>query len=196
METTLENLTEYILTQARSEAESMVAHAKEESEKAVESAKEQAGERLAREKEHLKTLSGQRIEDAVRQKTSALRRTRTQYAGSLVEKLFDAAEEALSGMSGADFLLFYKNALTSLPLKGTYTVKLGSKSAERMTAEELGALNFTAADYTVTVCDETIPSEGGFVLDQPPMELSFLFSDLLKELKSQESPGLIKRFLN
>jgi len=195
METSLENLTQYILSQARSEADSIVSRAREEADKAVAEAKARADERLAREKEQLKALSAQRVEDAVRQKTSALRRARTQYAGELVEQLFSEAAEALGAMSGGDFLVFYKNALSSLPLKGAYTVKLGEKSARRLTDKELKALNIAAGDYTVSVSGETVPGEGGFILDQPPVELSFLFSDLLKELKSQESAGLIKRLL-
>jgi V/A-type H+-transporting ATPase subunit E len=196
METSLENLTQYIVSEAQSEADSIVANAREEADKAVAEAKARAGERLVREKESQKAMSDQRVHDAVRQKTAALRRARTQYAGELVEKLFDEAEEALCAMSGGDFLLFYKNALSSLPLSGAYTAKLGSKSAGSLSAEELAALNVTAAGYSVTVSGETIPGEGGFILDRPPTEMSFLFSDLLKELKSQESPGLIKRLLD
>ena len=195
METSLEALTQYILTQAQSEADALLARAKDESEKTLADTRQRLDERLIREKEHFKRLSDQRIEDAQRQKASALRRIRTQYARELVERLFDQAEEALCGLDGERFLQFYKNALASLPLQGAYTVRLGGRSAANLSEAERKALAIKTETYSVTVCEDTVPNEGGFLLEQPPVEMSFLFSDLLKELKSADAPGLIKGFL-
>lgn len=196
METSLEALIQYILTQAQSEADALLARAKEEAEAVLADTRRRLDERLGREKEHLKRLSDQRVEDAQRQKTAALRRTRTQYARELVERLFDEAEEALCGLDGEAFLQFYKNALSSLPLRGAYTVRLGARSAANLSEKARRALELKTDTCSVTVHKDTVPNEGGFLLEQPPVELSFLFSDLLQELKNADAPGLIKSFLS
>ncbi|MEA4919446.1 MAG: hypothetical protein VB078_00785 [Clostridiaceae bacterium] len=196
MEKTLENLTQYIKDEATLEAQKLLQDALSEAEKARSDAQGKIDAMLARQKEQISSQSEQRIKDAVRQKTVNLLKERTQYAAELIDTLFDEAEDELCNMSAKDFLRFFNSAIASSDINGACRIILGERTACVLSTEQRVMLELSTDRYKLTVENSTVPNQGGFVLEQPPVEYSFLFSDLLNEIKRHESPSLLKRLID
>lgn len=196
MEKTLENLTQYIKDEATLEAQKLLQDALSEAEKARSDAQGKIDAMLARQKEQISSQSEQRIKDAVRQKSVNLHKERTQYAAALIDRLFDEAEDELCRMSSEEFLRFYKNTLEMSDVMGDCRIILGERTAQILTEDQRRNLELRTDRYKLTIDNNTVPNQGGFVLEQPPVEYSFLFSDLLNEIKRHESPSLLKRLID
>lgn len=196
MENSLENLTSFILEKANAEAEGLMEAARRDADTACAEKLEKLGDMLARQRDQLSTQSEQRIQIAVRQTAANINKERTRYVSKLIDTLFEDAEAALCAMSADEFLRFFHNALESLPLAGEFKVLLGQRSAEKLNEQQRMGLECTTEQYRLVLAEDTIANQGGFMLEQTPIEYSFLFVDLLSEIKHQESPRLLKRLID
>jgi vacuolar-type H+-ATPase subunit E/Vma4 len=195
MGNSLENLTQYIIEKATSEAESIMGDARVEADALREKERRRLDALHVRQKEQLVMRSEQRIQNAVRQKTASLQRERIQYASQLIDRLFQEAENALCAISAGEFLQFYQHSLEKMCLTGDYIVFLGQRSAQSLSEEECRLLERKTDRYTLSLQKKTIPDRGGFLLGQSSVEYSFLFRDLLNEIRTKESPRLLKYLL-
>lgn len=196
MEKSLKNLTEHILSEAKAQANSLLQDASESVKAEREKAQSRFDALLAEQTQQLTQQSQQRIADAVRLKTDKLNKERTQFAGSLIDQLFEQAQSQLAQMPADEFIAFYRSALAKLALKGEYTVVLGALTAKALSPQQLLQLAVKEEGYSVTVDEKTIPNQGGFVLEQSPIEYSFLFADMLDEIRREQGPSLLKRLID
>lgn len=196
MENSLENLTKYILDSAKAEAQTLVETAVNNADSERVEVNRQYESMFKEQKELLEKNSGQRIKNAIIQHEAKLKKERTRYATELINMLFDEAEEKLYGMNFDSFFDFYRISIGSLTLSGDYEVILGDKTAIKIPDDMKQSLTVKEASFSIFISEKTIPEQGGFLLSKPPVEYSFLFSDLLSEIKEKEVPVLLKKLLD
>mgnify|MGYP001006315509 CR=1 FL=1 len=195
MENTLENLTQYIMDKAQSEVQIMLDVARKESENALAAATLKYDQMMRSQEEQIVRQSEQELREAVQFKTVNLKKERTKYAEQLIDGLFEAAHDELCKMPAADFLHFVSRTIECMHFSGNVTIVLGEKSAAALDQQQRAILAQEGDGYRLTLSPNKIPNQGGFVLEKPPVEYSFLFSDLLAEIKKHEMPNLLKRLL-
>ncbi len=195
MENSLENLTQYIMDKAQSEAQAMLDAAHQESDATLAAAVLKYEQMLQAQKEQIVLQSEQAIREAVQLKTVSLKKERTKYVEELINGLFEEAHDELCRMPTADFMQFFSRTIKSMNPIGNITIVLGQKSAVLLDQQNRTILEQEGNQYHLTLSPNEIPNQGGFVLEKPPVEYSFLFSDLLAEIKKQEMPNLLKRLL-
>lgn len=196
MENSLDKLAQYILNKAVSDAKVLYETAVQDTERVRSENDIKFEEMLASQKESLSLKSRQNIEDVVRQKKDRLHKEKTQQADALIDRLFEETENKLCDMLSEDFLKFYHNEIGKLDLNGKFAVILGERTAKNLSEQHQGMLEAETKRYCISLEKNTIPNQGGFVLQQLPIEYSFLFSDMLDEIKRHEGPELLKRFIN
>lgn len=192
----IQALTDSILAQAQAEADTFLRNEMEKCAQELSDSEKQLETQFAEQKEQLAAHSEERVQLALLRKRSALQKERTRYKQDLLDKLFAEAEDSLCRISGADFLAFYRQMLTSVELKGSFVAHIGAKSAQQFTAEDWAALNINGDSYDVRPAKETIPGKGGFVLEQSSLEFSFLFGELLADIKYRTGAELLKQLLD
>lgn len=195
MESSLENLTGYILENAKAEAAKITEAAREEADLMIKEAKEKADAAFKKQKEQLQNASEQKIKEAAKQKENKLQKDKTAYACVLIDKLFDGLCERLDCMTQDEFIDFYVTAVKKAGLSGEYTAVLGKKTADKTDDAHKKLLNITEKEYSVILSERTVENEGGFILEKTPVEYSFLYSEIAEELKKQEKPTLLKHFI-
>ncbi len=192
----INNLTEWILTQSESEAGEILAQAEEKRRAVLEDADARLEGQFAERSAMLRRLSEEQLRLSEDRERSLIQKERIRFKQSLTEACFSQAEEALCGLSGDEFLAFFQRAADSLPLEGEYTVRLGERTLRSLSDEDKARLAVRTGGYALTVSEETVPSEGGFVLERFPVEYSFLYSDLLADVKAREGARLMKLLLD
>ncbi len=195
MENSLENLTQYIMDKAQSEAQTMLDAAHQESDATFVAAVLKYEQMLQAQKEQIARQSEQTIREAAQLKTVSLKKERTKYVEELINGLFEEAHDELCRMSISDFMQFFSRTIKNMNPIGDITIVLGQKSAVLLDQQQRAILEQEGDGYRLILSPNKIPNQGGFVLEKPPVEYSFLFSDLLTEIKKQEMPNLLKRML-
>lgn len=192
----IQALTDSITKQAQAETEQYlsvergkIAQDKASSEKALE-------ERFNEKRLQAEAQSEERIKMEQTRKRSMLQKERTRYKQSLLDRVFEEAYGELCEMSARDFLSYYRSMLQSADLQGTFTVRVGDRSAKNFTLEDWSVLNVNTDGCQITADTNTIPGEGGFVLSRSSLEYSFLFRDQLQEIKHTHGSGILKQLLD
>lgn len=195
MANSLENLKQYILNEANVEAQELLNEAIENAKMERAQANNKFDVMFLQQKEQMEKLSHKRSENALRQHREKLNKEITQFALKLIDQLFIETENELCKMSSDSFLKFFKNSIVDLQLTGKYYVILGQITAQKFYGEERKELEIKTDKYSICITDKTVPNQGGFILEQSPIEFSFLFKDLLSEIKKKESPALLKQLM-
>lgn len=192
----IKNITDIIVQQANDEAAKLLKAAGTQLESDLSENEIKLEQAFHEKTEQLKQWSEERIRAAHLRKQSALQKERTRYKKQLLEQVFSEAELTLSRMPAGQFLDFYRKTLDCLTLRGLYTLRIGQQTAETLREEDWDALCITNENYSVTVSRQTIPNAGGFRLEQFPVEYSFLYHELLEEIKAQEGSKVMKQLLD
>ena len=195
MGNSLENLTQHILNAANAEATDLLSSASENAR--IERAKtmQKYENMLSEQKDQLEQMSAERSKNTLKQYEDKLKRERTMFATAQIDQLFSEALNTLCVLNPDEFLSFYHSCFSNLKLSGRYEVVLGALSAKGLPEDMKSRLKVKNEQFSVTVFSETIPDQGGFVLRKSPVEFSFLFSDLLSEIKQKEEPVLFNQLL-
>lgn len=191
METTLEELVKYVRERAEKESEEIRSRADAEFEKTKTAAALETGKGLSEQEKMLENDLDKRIEEFKRQEKAKSSRRTTDYAAALSEKVFVLAEEKLSGLDRDKFAEYFRGSVSGLSLKGKYDVILGEKSKGKLDESDVKAC--CADGLELRLSDRYVKDSGGFVIVSGKVEYSFLFSDLLGELKKTEQPLLISK---
>lgn len=133
--------------------------------------------------------------NTLKQYEDKLKRERTMFATVLINQLFGEAENELCTLTPDMFLTFYRGCLVNMKLSGKYEAVLGALSAKDMPENIKNMLEVQSKDFSISISSKTIPDQGGFILQKPPVEFSFLFSDLLSEIRQKEEPALLNQLL-
>ena len=195
MGNSLENLAKYIINEANTEAKGLLSEALESAQMERSQANNKFEEMFLHQKEQMEEQSSQRSKNALRQHMEKLNKEKTQFALELIDQLFAETETRLSEMPSDSFLEFFQNSTSNLQLTGKYYVTLGQITAQNLSNEEKKRLEIETDKYSLCVTNKTAPNQGGFILGQFPIEFSFLFKDLLSEIKKKESPALLKQLM-
>lgn len=192
----IQALTESILKQAQAETEQYlnaerekIAQERDSSEKALTASYEE-------KRRQLEVLSAERIKMVDTRKRSMLQKERTRYKQSLLDRVFEEAYGELCDMSTRDFLDYYKSVVLTAKLSGSFTVRVGERSAKSLSEADWTELNVKTDGCEITADRQTIAGEGGFVLSRSSMEYSFLFRDQLQEIKHSDGSGILKQLLD
>lgn len=196
MENSLDKLAQHVLNKATTDAKTLYEAAVQEIEKVRTENDEKYKEMLSLQKERASLRSQKNIEEAVRQKEDRLNRERTLQANKLIDRLFEETENMLCDMSPEEFVEFYKNEIAKLNLDHKFTVLLGERTERNLSAQHREMLEIETKHCCMIIEKDSIPNQGGFVLQQYPIEYSFLFADMLDEIKNNEGPKLLKLFIN
>lgn len=196
MVNSLENLTQYIINEANAEAQKLLEEAIENARTERSQATDKFDAMFSQQKEQLELQSRQRIENSLRQHADKQNKEKTQFALKLIGQLFVETENELCEMPPDSFLKFFRSSLERLNLRGDYQVILGGITAQKLSDEQRRALEIKTDMYSISIAGKMIPNQGGFILEQPPIEYSFLFADMLNEIRQKESSALLKRLMN
>ena len=101
---------------------------------------------------------------------------------AFLDKLFDEAIEKMEAWKPQDVLAFVQTALSPLALKGEVIFRVGEKSADIFTEEQIKDFS-QKLSFTLVKDPKVIPNEAGFVLDSKGIQYNFLFSRLVTELR-------------
>lgn len=192
----IKNLTDLILAQANEEAASLLMAARAQLESDLAEDEKKSQQAFCEKAGQQKQWSEERIRAAYLRRQSTIQKERTRYKKQLLEQVFSEAEAALCQIPAEQFLDFFRKTLAALRLKGPYTLHIGEQTARTLRDEDWDALGVTNADYAVSVSRQTIPDAGGFRLEQFPIEYSFLYHELLEEVKMREGSKIMKRLLD
>lgn len=192
----IENLTRWILTQADAEAQRILLQSKEKRLALLAKEEQRCERQFSERNEQLRSFSREKIQRAREQEHSILQKDRLTYKQSLIDASFVRAEERLCALSGPEFLSLFSQTVAALPLEGKYLLRLGERTARMLSQKERAELSVETAAYTISLSEEILPAEGGFVLERYPIELSFLYRDLLADRKAKESTKLMNLLLD
>lgn len=195
MKNNLDNLTQFILDNAAEEAKAMLDSAAAESQSLVDEANYKFDTLRAQQIEHLAEESRKRIAEAAATQDVEAQKELTRFIHELIDELFEETKRTLYALSAEEFLAFYRRTVNDLTLEGDFQVVLGQLTADSLNEQQRGDLAIQEERFRLILDERTIPSEGGFLLEKLPIEYSFIFSDLLGELKRKESPNLFKRLI-
>ena len=192
MEAKLEDIVEYVKKQAENEAEQIRKKAESDYEKTVEDADRDFEERLDKQLEVLSCNSEERKAEFVRQENAKEKRRLTEYAAGLVDRLFVECEEKLNSLSTEEFVAFFRSSVSTLSLSGSYKVRLGEFSAGKLTSNDVSSVS-EGKGFSLALDEVQVGNVGGFLLTRDNVEYSFLFPELLGEIKTTKKPLLIKK---
>lgn len=195
MENSLENLAQHILNTANAEAKELLNSASENARRERAKAMQRYNAMLSDQKAQLEKTAADQITNTLKQHEDKLKRERTMFATTLINQLFSEAENALFALTPDVFLNFYSGCLSNIKLSGKYEAVLGALSAKDMPENIKGMLEVQSKDFSVSISSETIPNQGGFILRRSPVEFSFLFSDLLSQIRQKEEPVFLNQLL-
>lgn len=195
MQNSLNNLIQYIINEAHNEAHMLLNEALENARIERSKVNGKFDEMFLHHKEQIEKQSQLRKQNAIRQHSEKLSKEKTRFALKLIDQLFLEAETVLCEMSSDSFFKFFQNSIANLQLTGEYKVILGQITAQKLSSDERKRLEFKTDNYSILITNKTIPNQGGFILEQFPIEFSFLFKDMLSEIKKKESPALLKQFI-
>ncbi|NJP40681.1 hypothetical protein HCH52_06400 [Oscillospiraceae bacterium HV4-5-C5C] len=196
MDPAVTKLTQYIERQAQAEADLILQQAQEEALRRQTAGEREQADWLARQQELLAKRNLQATVERHQQWQQELTRQQAAEAVRLVDALFEQLEQELTRLPGRAFQTFFMRSLRQVPPSGIYRLALGQQSAARLPQllpDQLLEMG-RQAGYQLQP-ESAIPQEGGFVLRQPPVTYSFLFSDLLSELKKNRLPDILQQLL-
>ena len=197
MDPALAKLTQYIEQQAQTEAEGILQQAQAEASRRLAAARQQQAECLQQQQDLLLRRFRLAAAEQQRQLEQQQLRQPAGLARQLADELFALAEQQLAALPAQSFQTFFLRSLRQLPAAGVYCLQLGQASADQLPESLPAQLLQSArqAGYHLQLTPETLPRQGGFLLQQPPVTYSFLFSDLLADLKKQLLPELLPLLL-
>ncbi|MBV7389541.1 hypothetical protein [Enterococcus alishanensis] len=113
----------------------------------------------------------------------------------LLDEMFIAAQEAMNDWSIEEHQNFANGALKKLAVSGSLKFISGGITKDVYTEEWLAIQN-AQLKYQLTLSDEVIPNQAGFILDQAGIQYNFLYQTLIEEQKETLSFELAQTFLD
>ena len=194
MEKTLDELVGYVRSKAEEEAAEIRSKADADFERSIAEADENIAVRLDSQKKNLLSESEKRVNEFERQEKAKDRKKLTEYASFLADRLFEECAARLNAMSEKEFSEFFAGSVKGLPLKGVYTVVPGEYSKDKLKKDLISSCE--SGDLSLILSDSAVKDDGGFVLTSGKVEYSFLFSDILEEVKKTEKPLLLSKIVS
>lgn len=111
---------------------------------------------------------------------------------SLLNKVFNLAEERLNNLSSETFKGFVADILAQFEGQGDLTVKLGEYSKDLIDQAWLETVGVEGVN--VQLSEETVVNKGGFILEKAGIQYNFLSDTLIKDAKTKLTVEVSKLF--
>lgn len=111
-----------------------------------------------------------------------------------ISKLFAATNERLNSLSSDQLQQFASNVLANFKDYGEMTLVVGEHSTEALNQAWLNQQS--VENLTLTLSDQTINDEAGFILEQKGIEYNFLLSELLTSMKNDYVADITQKLFN
>ncbi|MGC6767846.1 hypothetical protein ACYSNR_11620 [Enterococcus sp. LJL128] len=181
----IEKIVEQILEKGKEEA---AAYKTVEKERIENEFAEQAAAVEIQEKKQIKK-NDEQMKKAFKQKQNRqqleVKQTTLNDKQELLSRLFKETVEKMNHWDLTTFQQFASGILANLELAGEVEVSVGEFSQDKISQEWLQTFNTT--DLKLTLSDQLIRKESGFVLAKDGIEYNFLFSTLVQEIQTAES---------
>lgn len=189
----LQKLRESILQKAHQEGQAQFDKAKEELEQEFQS-KLQA---QLHEKEGIRTVQlnreKQRLQRMEHQVLNQERQGNLNSRQALMDQLFAGAVQKMEAWDNQSILEFTRAILNQFNDKELQLV-FGDKTKTILTANELASL--TDQFSNISIVDEVIPNQSGFVLKDQRIDYNFLFEQLVDSVRNDLSADLAQQVFN
>lgn len=113
----------------------------------------------------------------------------------LLDEMFVAANEAMNTWSIEEHQNFASAALTKLAVSDSLQFISGELTKDAYTKEWLANQN-AQLTYQLTLAEEVIPNQAGFILDKEGIQYNFLYQTLVEEQKETLSFELAQTLLD
>lgn len=160
------------IDQAEREVADEVAAFEKEASEQFEADKKAAQEKIEREKE----IQRNSIKIEERNEILSLKQ-------DYIKRILDEAQTKMNETSDDVVKQFAEQTFPQFEGAGQMTLTLGEHSQNALTSDWVNQQAVSGLELTVS--DETIANEAGFVLEQKGIEYNFLFSELLEAHRSQ-----------
>lgn len=158
----------------------------------LEEAKRIQASELANEKEKIehheateKEAIQQRVNAEMQRKQQSyineLRNQRLQEKQNLLSGVYSQAIEGLSDLPAVEFAVLIRNALKQLNNNEPTQLVIGEKSQKQLDENSLQTIKNEFPQ--VSLSDDMLKNEGGFILSQQGMDYNFTYSKLIEENK-------------
>ena len=120
---------------------------------------------------------------------SRLNRELLVYQHELASEIFAVATEKLKNISDDAFLTLFRAALRGL--SGNFTLQFGALSQGKLNERAIEKAVSANTGLTLTGNPKLIPNRSGFVLRDDRVEYSFLFEDMVEDMKGDRVAAII-----
>lgn len=102
-----------------------------------------------------------------------------------LEQLFSEAIERMNHWTEPEFQTFAKQIIAQLTIEGEAQLTLGAFSKGKLS--DKWVLDHSSEKLKLTLDEDVIPNEGGFIIAKEGIEYNFLFASLVQEIQKMES---------
>lgn len=193
----IRNITELIVRQAQEKATNKMQDARIKNEKNYENSLSKMKLEYNQRMLQMQEWVNKDYYAAYMQKESTANKELANHKQSLVNRVFMQAQKTMEQWSADEFLQFFEDVLEQLELEGEYIITFGELTASKIDKRALKLKyawsHFTKSKFHLKFSDATIPNQGGFLMEQIPVEYDFLYSTLIKDIKEQMGAVVLKQ---
>lgn len=178
----IETITGLILQEAKSKSATILDEAKSKAETFLNEQSAILEQDFQKSKETIKSNLNHQHENAMNHEDMKERKQLASFRQELFISLFDEAEQRMNDFTKEELFQFFEAAVKKSLLTGDCEVVLGECNNAKLTQADLDQVASKYEDLHLTLSEETIPYQGGFVLVQDIIEYDFLYRSLLNEI--------------
>ena len=188
----IEKLTQLIQTEAQSEIDSVLANARREAETVASRYQARAEAEAAELAAKNEKAAAEREERLVSAAQMEARKVRLAAKQEMVEKAYIRALEKLCSMPQEQYVDVLADLLLQASTTGTEEVVFSQKDREHAGKAAVEKAN-KASGKKLTVAQETLPIQGGFILRSGNVEVNCTFDTLVRLQKAETAGAVAKK---
>ena len=188
----IEKITQLIQTEAQSEIDSVLANARREAETVASRYQARAEAEAAELAAKNEKAAAEREERLVSAAQMEARKVRLAAKQEMVEKAYIRALEKLCSMPQAQYVDVLADLLLQASTTGTEEVVFSQKDREHAGKAAVEKAN-KASGKKLTVAQETLPIQGGFILRSGNVEVNCTFDTLVRLQKAETAGAVAKK---
>ena len=188
----IEKITQLIQTEAQSEIDSVLANARREAETVASRYQARAEAEAAELAAKNEKAAAEREERLVSAAQMEARKVRLAAKQEMVEKAYIRALEKLCSMPQEQYVDVLADLLLQASTTGTEEVVFSQKDREHAGKAAVEKAN-KASGKKLTVAQETLPIQGGFILRSGNVEVNCTFDPLVRLQKAETAGAVAKK---
>ncbi|EJO5345992.1 V-type ATP synthase subunit E [Clostridium botulinum] len=185
----INNLTEKIIKEAKATREEIIKEAKEDANKIIDKkiAEAKIIEKNTIEKSERESVI--RRERILSNADLKVRNEKLQSKQKVIEKVLENALENLSSLSKQDYLSYIKERILNLPIDGDEKLIINAKDKSLITESFINEINSELLKKgklgNICLSDETRDFKAGFILEKNGIEINNSFEALISSMKDE-----------